>query len=100
MERPKKINDEYTLSGEFNIEISKKKDYKAMGIKDDIQQKDQLFEKLTIFIKDTLMDVKIEKNEINEVILVGGSTKIPKIKSLLTEFFEIKNRINTLNDKI
>ena len=47
MERPKKINDEYTLSGEFNIEISKKKDYKAMGIKDDIQQKDQLFEKLT-----------------------------------------------------
>jgi hypothetical protein len=47
MERPKKINDEYTLSGEFNVEISKKKDYKAMGIKDEIQQKDQLFEKLT-----------------------------------------------------
>jgi len=47
MERPKKINDEYTLTGEFNIEISKKKDYKAMGIKDETQQKDQLFEKLT-----------------------------------------------------
>ena len=47
IERPKKINDEYTLTGEFNIEISKKKDFKAMGIKDDIQQKDQLFEKLT-----------------------------------------------------
>ena len=47
LERPKKINDEYTLTGEFNIEISKKKDFKAMGIKDEIQQKDQLFEKLT-----------------------------------------------------
>lgn len=47
MERPKKINDEYTLTGEFNVEISKKKDFKAMGIKDEIQQKDQLFEKLT-----------------------------------------------------
>lgn len=47
MERPKKINDEYTLTGEFNVEISKKKDYKATGIKDEIQQKDQLFEKLT-----------------------------------------------------
>lgn len=46
MERPKKINDEYTLNGEFNVEISKKKDYKAMGIKDEIQQKDQLYEKL------------------------------------------------------
>ena len=47
LERPKKINDEYTMAGEFNIEISKKKDFKAMRIKDDIQQKDQLFEKLT-----------------------------------------------------
>ena len=47
MERPKKVNDEYTLTGEFNIEISKKKDFKAMGIKDEIQLKDQLFEKLT-----------------------------------------------------
>ena len=47
MEKPKNINDEYSLSGEFNIEISKKKDYKAMGIKDEIQQKDQLYEKLT-----------------------------------------------------
>ena len=28
MERPKKINDEYTLTGEFNVEISKKKTLK------------------------------------------------------------------------
>ena len=47
LDRPKKINDEYTMKGEFNIEISKKKDFKAMRIKDEIQQKDQLFEKLT-----------------------------------------------------
>lgn len=46
MERPKKINDEYTLTGEFNVEISKKKDFKGMGIRDEIQQKDQLYEKL------------------------------------------------------
>ena len=54
MERPKKINDEYTLTGEFNVEISKKKDFKAMGIKDEIQQRYQLFEKLTNSINELM----------------------------------------------
>merc|ERR1711923_105701 len=42
------------------------------------------------------MDAKMGKNEIHEIVLVGGSTRIPKIKKLLSEFFNGK----TLNQSI
>ena len=63
-----------------------------------------IFEKLTILIKDALNDAKINKNEINEIILVGGSSKIRKIKLLLKELFEINYKKerdeNIINDFI
>jgi molecular chaperone DnaK len=34
-----------------------------------------------------LKDSKLSKSDINEVILVGGSTRVPKIQSLVKEFF-------------
>ena len=34
-----------------------------------------------------LEDAKIDKNEINEVILVGGSTRIPKVQQLVEQIF-------------
>ena len=37
-----------------------------------------------------LCDAKISKNQVNEIVLVGGSTRIPKIQSLLSEFFNGK----------
>ena len=30
------------------------------------------------------------KNQINEIILIGGSTRIPKIQELLAQYFNIK----------
>merc|ERR1719284_423778 len=33
-----------------------------------------------------LQDAKISKNEVNEIVLVGGSTRIPKIQALLSQF--------------
>jgi L1 cell adhesion molecule like protein len=39
-------------------------------------------------VKAVLKDAKMDKKAINEVVLVGGSTRIPKIQSLLTEFFD------------
>ena len=38
-------------------------------------------------VKDVLEKVNIDKNNIDEIILVKGSTKIPKIRSLLKNFF-------------
>ncbi|WP_459806163.1 Hsp70 family protein, partial [Herbidospora sp. RD11066] len=39
-------------------------------------------------VKDALRDSKLTKKEIHEVVLVGGSTRIPKIQELLKEFVE------------
>merc|ERR550532_3673423 len=37
-----------------------------------------------------LQDAKLSKNEVNEIVLVGGSTRIPKIQALLQQFFNGK----------
>ena len=37
--------------------------------------------------KKAVADAKLSKNDINEVILVGGSTRIPKIQEIVKEFF-------------
>ena len=44
-----------------------------------------------------LRDAKISKNQIDEVVLVGGSTRIPKIQSLLSEFFNGKEPCKSIN---
>lgn len=46
-----------------------------------------LFERTLEPCRKALKDAKIDKNEIDEVILVGGSTRIPKIQELVQEFF-------------
>merc|ERR1712115_91919 len=37
-----------------------------------------------------LRDAKISKAGVDEIVLVGGSTRIPKIQTLLSEFFNGK----------
>ena len=49
-------------------------------------------------IENALNDAKMKKEDIHHVILVGGSTRIPKIQEILTDFFngkELTKRINT-----
>lgn len=43
-----------------------------------------------------LKDAKLSKENIDEIVLVGGSTRIPKVQSLLKEFFgkDVNNTIN------
>ena len=36
-------------------------------------------------------------DEIDEILLVGGSTRIPKVRAWLTEYFEEKPPNDTLN---
>jgi molecular chaperone DnaK len=38
-------------------------------------------------VKQALEDAKLSPNEIKEVVLVGGSTRIPKVQSLVSNFF-------------
>merc|ERR1739847_152505 len=47
-------------------------------------------------VEKALRDAKLDKSQIHEIVLVGGSTRIPKVQKLLEEFFN--NR--TLNKSI
>jgi len=48
-------------------------------------------------VERVLKDSQISKLEINEIILVGGSTRIPKIRYMLSEYFNGKNLCHTIN---
>ncbi len=41
-------------------------------------------------VEQALRDAKLQKRDIEEVVLVGGSTRIPKVQQLLSEFFNGK----------
>jgi heat shock protein 5 len=49
-----------------------------------------LFKKTLIPVQAALDDAKLKKNEIDEIVLVGGSTRIPKVQQLLKDFFNGK----------
>ena len=38
-------------------------------------------------VEKVLRDSKVTKNQVHDVVLVGGSTRIPKVVQLLTDFF-------------
>ena len=44
-----------------------------------------------------LADAKLEKSQIQEIILVGGSTRIPKVQKLLQDFFNGKELNKSIN---
>jgi L1 cell adhesion molecule like protein len=46
-----------------------------------------LFKKLQEPLDTALKDAKLEKNQINDVILVGGSTRIPKVQEIVKNVF-------------
>jgi len=55
------------------------------------------FRKCMIPVEQVLKDAKKSKSEIDEIVLVGGSTRIPKIQALLSEFFNGKELNHTIN---
>merc|ERR1711963_81596 len=48
-------------------------------------------------VEKSLRDAKLDKASINDVVLVGGSTRIPKVQKLLTEFFNGKELNKSIN---
>lgn len=46
-----------------------------------------LFQRLLEPCKKALADAKMDKSQIDEVILVGGSTRMPKVQQLVKDFF-------------
>merc|ERR1712190_609802 len=48
-------------------------------------------------VEKALRDAKMDKSNIDEIVLVGGSTRIPKIQKLLSDFFNGKELNKTIN---
>ncbi|KAI8824970.1 hsp71-like protein [Fimicolochytrium jonesii] len=48
-------------------------------------------------VEKVLRDSKIDKNSVDEVVLVGGSTRIPKVQKLITDFFNGKEPNKSIN---
>lgn len=46
-----------------------------------------IFERLLTPCRRAIEDAKINKSEIDEIVMVGGSTRIPKVQALVKEFF-------------
>ena len=44
-----------------------------------------------------LRDAKFDKGQVHEVVLVGGSTRIPKVQQLLSDFFNGKELCKSIN---
>merc|ERR1719498_1335441 len=48
-------------------------------------------------VESVLKDAEIGKGQVHEIVLVGGSTRIPKVQSMLTDFFNGKNLNKSIN---
>ena len=58
---------------------------------------EDLFRKTMDPVEQVLRDSKLSKSEIHEIVLVGGSTRIPKIQQLLSEYFNGKELCKSIN---
>ena len=56
-----------------------------------------LFQKTLIPVTQVLKDAKMSKDEIQQIILVGGSTRIPKIQAMLQDYFNGKPLNKSIN---
>ncbi|RWR76777.1 heat shock cognate protein 2-like protein [Cinnamomum micranthum f. kanehirae] len=56
-----------------------------------------LFRKCLELVDNCLQDAKMEKHSIHDVVLVGGSTRIPKVQRLLEDFFHGKEVCKSIN---
>ena len=58
---------------------------------------DSLFQKCITPVEQVLRDAKISKDQVHEVVMVGGSSRIPRVRELLTNYFNGKKLNDTVN---
>ncbi|KAE8808144.1 heat shock cognate 70 kDa protein-like [Hordeum vulgare] len=56
-----------------------------------------LFQKCIEHVEKCLRDAKMDKSHILDVVLVGGSTKIPKVQQIVQDFFNGKKLCKSIN---
>ncbi|KAK3235617.1 Heat shock 70 kDa protein A [Cymbomonas tetramitiformis] len=56
-----------------------------------------LFHRCLQTVEKCLIEAKIDKASVHDIVLVGGSTLIPRVQTLLTEFFDGKELCKSIN---
>jgi heat shock protein 1/8 len=56
-----------------------------------------LFKKSIELVENCLTDAKMEKSGVHDVVLTGGSSRIPKVQQLLQDFFDGKQLNKSIN---
>lgn len=58
---------------------------------------DELFRKHMAPVEQVLRDAKMSKSDVHDIVLVGGSSRIPKLQQLLRDFFGGKELCQSIN---
>ena len=56
-----------------------------------------IFKKVISPVEKVLRDADMSKGEVHEIIMVGGTTRIPKVQSMLSDFFNGKELNHSIN---
>jgi sugar (pentulose or hexulose) kinase len=56
-----------------------------------------LFSRCIVALEKCLCDAMVDKSSVDDVVLVGGSTRIPKVQSMLCDFFNGKELCRSIN---
>lgn len=57
----------------------------------------ELFKRCMETVQNVLNEAAMDANEVDEVVLIGGSTRIPKIQAMLKDFFNGKEPCKSIN---
>lgn len=55
------------------------------------------FKRTMVPVEQVLRDSKISKSSIHEIVLVGGTTRIPKLQSMISQYFNGKDLCKSVN---
>ena len=92
-----------TLSSSENATLRINNFYNNEDLIENIERQDfeviceDLFKRIEIPIEDALSNAKLTKNDIKEIILIGGSTRIPKVKQIVKNYFPNCKINDTIN---
>ncbi len=80
--------DSFYEGKDLNVQVSRAK-FEELCI--------DLFKESLEPVEQVLRDAKMAKSDIHEIVLVGGSTRIPKVQQLLSDFFNGKELCKSIN---
>jgi heat shock 70kDa protein 1/2/6/8 len=71
------------------IALSQNKDFELKITRESFEELCKpVFDRLLPQVIKALEEAKIDKTDINEIVMVGGSTYIPKVREILESYFE------------